>query len=695
MIQRGTVTFDLNNLGQPQPQGTLTAVFDGIQTGVELQTLEATVTLPRGQQQPAPLSAQVAVKVRDATAHSHRLNAEVAYQPAQLAVRLSTLSLELLDGTWQLTQPVQIVQNTEGIVIERFLLANGDQQMLLEGSLSPTGTQDLRVQIDRFTLAALQPLLSQHPEVSGMLSARVQVGGTAARPSLDGTAHLTGLRVAGQDYKDLFTAVVYKETKATLELTFRQDAAHALSASGSLPLAMSWAEGWKTQVLGDVDFRVHSSGLSLAFLNAFSGKAVQGVAGELSLDFSLQGPASRPLPRGTFQLRDGQAMVNPLGVQISAITVAGAVDPENVRIAQIAAQARDGRLQGSGTIALRGYAPTDLKVSLSAERWPAIHTRQYQAEIGGEVRAEGPLTAARVTGQLEVLQATLRPDLAFLQDTPVQRDDTIVIRHTGSSSTPSTVKEEQEKTQTPPQTDTFQNLALDLTVAVPRNTWVRHPNADVELAGEVRATKQPGEDLALVGAIETVRGWVGFQGRRFTLTQGRVVFTGGKEINPGVDIVAQYRLPDYQVEVVVGGTAQKPSLTFRSEPKLEQADILAVLLFGKPTTALSQGEKMDLQQQALKVTSGYAAAKIGESVSQALGLEQLGIDLREVDFTGGRIGFGRYVSPNTYVSMSQDIAGKKGQEVSVEYSLSPGWKTTTSTSAGGNSEAGILWHKEY
>jgi autotransporter translocation and assembly factor TamB len=139
--------------------------------------------------------------------------------------------------------------------------------------------------------------------------------------------------------------------------------------------------------------------------------------------------------------------VNPLGVQISAITVAGAVDPENIRIAQIVAQARDGRLQGSGTIALRNYAPADLKVSLSAERWPAIHTRQYQAEIGGEVQAEGPLTAARVTGRLEVLQATLRPDLAFLQDTPVQRGDTIVIRHTGSSSTPSAVEEEQEKTQ--------------------------------------------------------------------------------------------------------------------------------------------------------------------------------------------------------------------------------------------------------
>lgn len=140
---------------------------------------------------------------------------------------------------------------------------------------------------------------------------------------------------------------------------------------------------------------------------------------------------------------------------------------------------------------------------------------------------------------------------------------------------------------------------------------------------------------------------------------------------------------------------KKPSLTLRSDPVLEQADILALLLFGKQASALGSGEKVNLQQQALQLTSGYAAAKIGESVSHALGLEELGIDLREVDFSGGRLGFGRYLSPDTYVSMSQDIGGKKGREVSIEYNLSPDWKLTTSTSATGDNTAGITWQKQY
>jgi len=368
-----------------------------------------------------------------------------------------------------------------------------------------------------------------------------------------------------------------------------------------------------------------------------------------------------------------------------------------VRIDQFSAQAGEGQLSGSGALTLREYQPQHLTLSLSAERWPAIQTRQYQIEIGGQIKGQGPVMAPKITGQLKVPEATLRPELEFLDTTPVKRDDTIVILPAkGSTPAPGpSMTPEKEDDKSPPQGEAVKNLALDLTVELPRNTWIKHRNAEVELRGEVHVTKQQGEELGLVGTIETVRGWVGFQGRRFTLTQGHVVFTGGTEINPLLNIVAQYRLPQYVVEVIVGGTVKKPSLTLRSEPEVEQADILALLLFGKPTNELGRGEKVDLQQQALDLTAGYAAAKIGESVSEALGLEELGIDLREVDFTGGRLGFGRYLGPNTYVSLSQDIGKKRGREVTVEYNLSPDWKITTSTSATGDNAAGITWQKQY
>jgi autotransporter translocation and assembly factor TamB len=679
---------NMAGIGQAQPQGTVTAMFTRVQAGTELREAVVTATLQPGQ----PLSTQLVVKVQDAASHNHQLKADVVYQPDQVTVHLRELVLALPEGSWQLAQPGTIVQRKTDLTVERLLLVNGDQQLLVEGNLSLTGTQELRAQISRLALAGLRPLLPQQPDIHGLLTAQIHLSGSAAAPQLAGTVQVADLQIAGQSYQGLSATVAYKERNAAVEVNFQQDTDHALNATGRLPLAVSWAQGWNVQVLGDMDVRIRSTGVNLAFLNAFTGEAAQNVAGELNVDLALQGPVSHPRPQGSFRLRDGQAMLKALGVHIAAITVDGTVDPEHVHIQQISATARDGTLQGNATLTLRDYQPQRLTASLTAERWPAIHTSQYQVEIGAQMRCEGPITAPTVNGRLEVLHGILRPDLEALADSPVRRDETIVVIQPGAAS--AATKTEEQSVPIPSQGNALQNLAFDVTVQVHRNTWIKHQNADIELTGEVRATKQPEGEPMLVGSIETVRGWVGFKGRRFTLSQGRVIFSGESEINPQLDIIAQHQFPEYRVDTVIGGTAKAPSLTLRSDPELEQADILALLLFGQRANALGSDDKTDLQQQALGLTAGYAASQIAQSVSQALGLEDLGIDLREADIAGGHVGFGRYLSPNTYVSISQEVGGKRGREVSVEYHLGPAWQLNTSTSAAG-SGAGILWHKQY
>ena len=694
-MQRATTTFDLKRIGQAQPHGTLTTVINNAQAGINLQSAEATIILSSEQ----PGLAQVEMKAQEVTARTHSLKAEVSYEPAQIAARLTELSFALPDGTWQISQPVKIAQKGEGVDVEQFLLVNGDQQILLDGHISLTGEQNLLLQVDRLALAGLQSLLPQQqlPQqlgITGLISARVQVEGTAVMPSLVGTVDLRNLQVAEQAYAGLSATVAYKKKQVRVELSFQQDAEHSLSASGTLPLSLSWAKGWEAEILGEMNLRLRSSGLSLAFLNAFSSEAVRGIAGQLSLDIMLTGPALHPLPRGAFELHQGQAEVVPLGVKVSTVTLEGRLDPERVWIEQMSAKAGKGTIRGSGSVTLRGYVPERLAVSLKTDRWPTIRTDRYRVEVGGELVGEGLLTAPQVKGQLEVLQATLRPDLALLSDTAVRRDETIVVLPTETASGPLALRKEEQALPLS-QKEAWQNLALDLTVLVHRNTWIKQQKAAAELSGKVQVIKKAGENPILVGAIEAVRGWAAFQGRQFALSQGRLTFAGEKEVNPALDIVAQYRLPEYTVEVVVGGTAKKPALTLRSEPSLDHADILAVLLFGKPASALGQGEQVALHQKAIAITSGYAAAEIGQSVSRFLGLDSLGIDLRQIDFTDGRIGFGQYLTRKTYVSASQDLAGEKGQEVSVEYRLAPEWEITTSTSSSGSSGADIFWQKQY
>jgi translocation and assembly module TamB len=235
---------------------------------------------------------------------------------------------------------------------------------------------------------------------------------------------------------------------------------------------------------------------------------------------------------------------------------------------------------------------------------------------------------------------------------------------------------------------------MDMTVQISRGTWIYLDEGSVEVAGELKVRKERGEDASIAGTIQGVRGSYSFQGRRLQLEKAELIFTGGREIDPALDVVAQYRLPEYQIDVVIGGTLSKPTLTFRSDPPLEQADILSVLLFGKPVASLSQGQQVALQSQALKAAANFIASDLRHSVARKVGLDVLEFDFGD-QLTEGRVGIGKYVRDDVFLSASQEFGEKKQQEVAIEYNITPNWQIRSSTTSDGESGIDIFWKKSY
>jgi translocation and assembly module TamB len=148
------------------------------------------------------------------------------------------------------------------------------------------------------------------------------------------------------------------------------------------------------------------------------------------------------------------------------------------------------------------------------------------------------------------------------------------------------------------------------------------------------------------------------------------------------------------VQIAVTGSASAPELELRSDPRLEQADILAVLLFGRPTSALSEGEKSSLSDQAAGIATSFAVAEVSREVTRALGIEELGVQIEEISTE--RVAVGAYVAENTFVTVAQDVGGEGGREVSIEYEfVPPSWSIVTSTSSTGESGGDVIWKKRY
>ncbi len=285
-----------------------------------------------------------------------------------------------------------------------------------------------------------------------------------------------------------------------------------------------------------------------------------------------------------------------------------------------------------------------------------------------------------VRGELTLTRLLVRPTLLETTSGPsLEPDPTIEVvgREEGPAPPPAA-----------PSVDVADALSLDVQVSIDRDAWIRRSDADVELRGKIRLGKEAYQPLFVTGEIRLVRGWYAFQGRRFDLDEGRIIFGGDVPPDPQLDITATNKTGEYEVKVEITGRASAPALALSSEPPLEQADILSLLVFGRPARDLGHQQSVDLQRQAISLASGYVMPELRQSVMNTLGL-----DTFEVGDEGVRAG--RYVTRDVFISLAQDFTGRAGQVVGVDYAVTRRMSLKLSTSTRGDSAVDFLWRRRY
>lgn len=709
-VDRGEIRYNLAATGPGAPYGEGKIALSGVKAGVGLRTLTSEIRASRG----ASHTFAVSLNVTDNTGRHDSAAADFTMRPGIVTGHLTRLGLQVPSGDWSLAAPVDFRRDPRGITLTRMELKSGPHEILAEGTLALSNNpQNFQIIASRLDFAALHPLAPQYGQLGGTFSVRLSVAGTPAAPNLYLELNARGMRARSHPIGDLSAVIKYQPDSAAIDAVLRQRPDNVLTVSGTVPISLQWANGFKANVRDGIDLRVNAPRLDLAQLSAFIPPSeVRDFQGVASIDLALRGSITHPAPTGAVKIAGVKGEIVPLGVKISEMHAAIGVDPQEIRVATLEVRSGGGAIHGAGAIGLNAYMPETVALTFKFDQWPAIHTQQYRATIGGDIAAGGSFTHPRVTGAIAVLNATIIPDLAFL--TSGRRyapDETITVIQPGENvplpenaagpgGRPSLAP--PPPAPSPPHASAYNNLDLDVAVTIHRNTWIRHEYAVAELEGHLRIEKRPRGPVTIIGAIHTVRGWIDYQNRRFELQTGEISFTGGSKIDPSLNIDARYNISNYMIDVLIGGTADKPTLRLTSVPELSQADILSLILFGKTTSALGQGQQADLQQQAAKMAAGFAASQIGQAVASSMGLQSLGLQLSDIGTSGGSVGIGHYLGENTYVSASQTIgagatsaASPNVANVSVQYFITHWLSITTKTASDGSHEIDLSIIKQY
>ena len=149
-------------------------------------------------------------------------------------------------------------------------------------------------------------------------------------------------------------------------------------------------------------------------------------------------------------------------------------------------------------------------------------------------------------------------------------------------------------------------------VHVASSPQLNFQNAYAKLAGDVdlrlRGTVA---SPSLLGRVSITEGSAMIAGTRYDLQRGDVTFSNPVRIEPTIDLNATARVEDYDITLGLHGTPEKMAVTYRSDPPLPEADVVALLALGRTENQ----QRLYTQQQEQSVANPTTDALLGGALN--------------------------------------------------------------------------------
>jgi translocation and assembly module TamB len=485
-----------------------------------------------------------------------------------------------------------------------------------EGSISGDQLQ-LRLATHALPLG-LGARVAGHPEIGGEIDGDLDFRGRAAQPEGRIVLWARDLRfAAGSGAESVPLALTARgDLHAGLLQTYGSltgPNAAVIRYSASLPLAVDPASlAVALPETGRIAGRLDGT-VRFADVQSLLPIGDDTIAGTIQIGLGIAGTVRSPELGGNLRIADGSYTNFAAGTTLKAIDLELVGNNRQLDLQRFSAtDGSRGRITATGRVDLADLADPGLAMTATLSRFRFVARDDAEGTATGTVTMAGSLAAPRLEARLTVDRANIQiPDKLPPQ---LQALDVVQI----NSKTGQILS-------APKSTETKPALAAELAMNVdmPGQIFVRGRGLDSEWRGRLAISGTTTEPR-ITGAMQAVRGSYEFLGKTFTITEGTIRFSGGKTIDPLLDVTAQVSSGSITALVKVGGTVSAPTVTLTSQPQLPQDEILAQVLFGQGLNQLSPAEGLQIAQMAASLAGG-GGPDILQRVRKGLGLDVLRI----------------------------------------------------------------------
>lgn len=219
----------------------------------------------------------------------------------------------------------------------------------------------------------------------------------------------------------------------------------------------------------------------------------------------------------------------------------------------------------------------------------------------------------------------------------------------------------------------------------------RRLRAELEGSGRV-AGRLP--EPRFGGNVGVVSGTFYFLGRRFTVTRGEVVFPSGRDAEPVLFVTAETRAAGASIQLDVEGPVSDLAVQFSSDPPMDQDEIIARVLFGKPGDVISPWQVAYLAYALDVVKGGGSLMDRLDRGETVLGLDQISIKQSEDESGLSSLLVAKQVYEGIYIE-SEFGLGSEPDVFAVEAELTPNLILRTETSPRIREGISLFWRRDY
>ena len=548
-------------------------------------------------------------------------------------LHLDELVFRFPEERWNLGGPATISWDPDGLTFRNFRMRRpgvGGMRLQAQGRIPFDGEADFELEAEALDIRWIARLLQLDEVLEGVVDLDLRLTGTDAEPVMHLALSTDGFRFREYVLDRLEANVDYADRRAAGDVGLWSDSLQILTLNGELPLDLSFNAVEDRFPQEVIDLVIVADRLPLSLLMA-PFPSFEQVDGTMSGSVEVGGTSRSLAPRGQITVNGGGAFLSGLGVRYEAVS--GTLDwlPDGRVEVDLSAEAL-GTATVGGTVTLTTLLDPGFDMAIHFEEFQALDRRDAAGLVSGDLHLEGSFSRPVVSGDLfldggtlfyeEFQRSAAVADLFFeraggLADFPA-------VGTTAFGSLPIIASENAF----------LQNIRMENTkLTARRDNWIRSEQMNVELEGSLDLLyDRRTQELALVGALQAVRGSVSFGPqalrKQFQVDGGTVRFLGTSGFNPDLDITASepIRTPEgdrLTIIAAVTGTLLSPRVTLRSdEPGFSEDDLLSYLWFGRPTYALNSNQS-EVVGAGMAVGLSIFNSGLGTVMTQGLGFDFL------------------------------------------------------------------------